>query len=74
MSEEWWQETKQSESSKPTKEEECKTFKDKITIANAAILDTFQNNNMRERILTNNTRLAVIYFLAQFKEFFLFIK
>lgn len=64
MSEEWRQRSKQA-----SKEGECKTFKDKITIANAAILDTFQNN-MREKILTNNTWLAVIYFLAQFKEFF----
>lgn len=67
MSEEWWQD---KVSQPASKEGECKTFKDKITIANAAILDTFQNNNMREKILTNNTWLAVIYFLAQFKEFF----
>lgn len=56
---------------KPASNEgECKTFRDKITIANAAILDTFQNNNMREKILTNNTWLVEIYFLAQFKEYF----
>lgn len=36
----------------------CIAFKDKITVANAAILDTFQKNNMIEKIHTNNTWLV----------------